>query len=138
MKKYNTFEQKIEVEFAYPVVFGHDLFAPDNTSLVRILCRKEQRRHKMLVFVDSGVAPCHPALCISIEKYAARHSDTIHLLAPPRIVPGGETIKNDYRLIMEMLDMILEYQLCRHSFVVIVGGGAVLDAAGFAASLVHR
>jgi 3-dehydroquinate synthase len=31
-----------------------------------------------------------------------------------------------------------DHRLCRHSYVLIVGGGAVLDAVGCAASLVHR
>jgi len=138
VKEYDTFEQQIEVGFEYPVVFDRDIFSADNTSLVMVLDRKEQRRHKMLVFVDSGVAQSHPGLCLSIEAYAGRYSDRIDLLASPHVVPGGEAIKNDYRLIMSMLDMMFEYQLCRHSFVVVVGGGAVQDAAGFAASLVHR
>jgi 3-dehydroquinate synthase len=33
---------------------------------------------------------------------------------------------------------MLEHHLDRHAFVVIIGGGAVLDVVGFAASLVHR
>jgi 3-dehydroquinate synthase len=53
-------------------------------------------------------------------------------------VPGGEAVKNDYRGLMGLVDQFLEYHLCRHSVVLVVGGGAVLDAVGFGASLVHR
>ena len=33
---------------------------------------------------------------------------------------------------------MLDGGICRHSYVVIIGGGAVLDAVGFAAAIFHR
>ncbi|NCC51830.1 MAG: 3-dehydroquinate synthase [Spartobacteria bacterium] len=138
MKKFESYEQQINVGFAYPVIFDRQLFAVENDTLAHALCRLEKQRHKLLVFVDEGVARAHPGLCGDIVAYARAHTESMDLVAAPRVVPGGEAIKNDYRLIMEVLDTILEYQLCRHSFVVAVGGGAVLDAVGFAASMVHR
>jgi len=37
-----------------------------------------------------------------------------------------------------VLEAISEFGLCRHSYVVVAGGGAVLDMAGYAASTAHR
>jgi 3-dehydroquinate synthase len=56
----------------------------------------------------------------------------------PRVVPGGEAIKNDFKIIEEFMRLLLEERLDRHSYVIAVGGGAVLDAVGLAAALVHR
>lgn len=132
-------DQELKVLFDYPVLFTRDVFEPGNDLFAKTLDRRgEQRTHRMLCFLDAGVDEHHPGLRRQIQDYAASHASHIELVMPPRIVPGGEAIKNDYRLVMEIVDTILECKLCRHSYVVAVGGGAVLDAVGFAASLVHR
>jgi len=60
------------------------------------------------------------------------------LAAPVTIVPGGEQVKDDPKTAQRLLQAIHEAALCRHSYVAAVGGGAVLDVAGYAASTVHR
>src|SRR5207342_1375288 len=52
--------------------------------------------------------------------------------------PGGEKVKNLPRYVKEILRAINDGGLCRHSYVVAVGGGAVLDVAGYAAATAHR
>jgi 3-dehydroquinate synthase len=54
------------------------------------------------------------------------------------IVPGGEAIKNDIHVLEHMLKEFEAAHLDRRSYVVVVGGGAVLDAVGFAAAIAHR
>jgi 3-dehydroquinate synthase len=39
---------------------------------------------------------------------------------------------------LEFCELFNKNELCRHSYVAIIGGGAFLDAVGFAASIVHR
>jgi 3-dehydroquinate synthase len=53
-------------------------------------------------------------------------------------VPGGEASKNDPALIERLLEAFAAARLDRQAAVVAVGGGAVLDAAGYAASVTHR
>jgi 3-dehydroquinate synthase len=53
-------------------------------------------------------------------------------------VEGGEAIKNDLPGFVGRLDELVDQRMCRHSVVLAVGGGAVLDAIGLAAALVHR
>ena len=62
----------------------------------------------------------------------------MELVGEPRIVPGGEAIKNDFRFVEGSMRLLLEQRIDRHSFVIAIGGGAVLDAVGLAAALVHR
>ena len=58
--------------------------------------------------------------------------------ASRRSSPGGEAVKNDFALVEKFMRLMLEAHLDRQSFVIIVGGGAVMDAVGLAAALVHR
>ncbi len=62
----------------------------------------------------------------------------LELVMPPQILPGGEVLKNDFSITEKLANLMLTARLSRHACVVVVGGGAVLDAVGFAASLVHR
>ncbi len=131
--------QALAVDFDYPVLFTRDLFDPANPVLHDTLCRlNESRAHRVLVFIDGGLAESDPTIASRVSAALHACAPDVELVKAPHIVPGGEAIKNDYRLTMEMVDTILEYRLCRHSFVLAVGGGAVLDAVGFATSIVHR
>ena len=114
-------------------------YNPEDGLLAATLDRlQEGRTHRVLAFVDEGVARHHPNLCRRIGMYFDARDGLCELVREPRIVPGGEVIKTDYRLSTEITGSILEHALCRRAFVLAVGGGAVLDAVGFAASIVHR
>ncbi len=132
-------EQKINVPFEFPVVFTDDIFAPENRALVDAIDRlQEQRKHRAVVFLDQNVERQHAQIRDKIESYFAAHKDRIELATRIQTVPGGERAKNSIVLNLEWCEDMLKWRLDRHSFVIIVGGGAVLDAIGFSASLVHR
>lgn len=140
-------DQHLSVSFDFPVIFTENLFSPENPALLEAMDRLgEKRIHRAIVFLDSsletarqgaGGASC--GRCAEeITAYFAAHSHRLTLACPPQIVPGGETIKNDFSLIEQIVHSMLDLRLDRHSFVIAIGGGAVLDAVGFAAALVHR
>jgi 3-dehydroquinate synthase len=54
------------------------------------------------------------------------------------VVPGGEPAKNDPELVNNILEAIEAHGIDRHSYVMAIGGGAVLDMVGYAASIAHR
>lgn len=127
------------VPYTFPVSFTWDTFAPGNRLLVDTLCRLEpDRRHRILVVVDSHVAAAHPTLSAEINAYAGAHAASLQLVAPPVIVPGGERVKNDLTHTLMLLKQVNDAGLDRQSFVVAIGGGAVLDMASFAAAIAHR
>jgi 3-dehydroquinate synthase len=131
--------QRFTVSYEYPVYFTENLFAPDNPVLVETLRRREAvRKHRCLVFVDDGVAEVQPELVRDIRAYAARHAQSIELVASPILVPGGEKVKNELFHIEWLQGLIQEHQIDRHSFVIVIGGGAVLDAVGLVAATSHR
>jgi len=111
----------------------------DNPALVEALCRRErERRHRAAFVVEERVAACWPGLLASIERYAAHHGAAMVLASPPLVVRGGEECKNDARAPLRLATWFDELGLDRQSFVVIVGGGALQDMAGYAAATFHR
>jgi len=86
--------------------------------------------------LDRGVADARPA---SFRRDIARYFATYNVeLAAELVLTGGEAIKSDREALEALLSAIDEHRLDRQSFVVIVGGGAVLDMAGYAAAIAHR
>jgi 3-dehydroquinate synthase len=131
--------QRISVAFEYPVYFTHDLFSVANPDLIEALSTREPtRRHRVLVVVDAAVAAAWPALLTDVARYAERHEDRMQLAGPPLVLAGGEDCKHDAKLVPSLYARFRELALDRHSYVLIVGGGALLDAVGFAAATCHR
>lgn len=134
--------QTFAVPYAFDVHFTRDVFAPDNDLLARAMkANPGGRPARALVYVDEGAVRQSPGLIKAIHIWFAAHEERgVQLAATPEIVAGGEALKTDAT--MAILDRIgkaaFDNGVCRHSYVVIIGGGAVLDAVGFAASLVHR
>jgi 3-dehydroquinate synthase len=131
--------QRVRVEFEYPVYFSAGVLEPSNLLLRDVIARTaDETPSRLVVIVDGGVAEHHPALAAQIAGYCQRHKTVLHLAAPVLVVPGGETVKNDPGTVDEIHRVINDAGLCRHSYVVAIGGGAVLDAAGYAAATAHR
>ncbi len=132
--------QSFAVRYTFAVHFTRDAFALDNDCLARALARPAPGRPaRALVYVDAGVADSLPNLSRSIHAYFGAHeSDGLQLAAPPQMVAGGEAAKADLSILDRVGASVAEHRLCRHSYIVAIGGGAVLDAVGCAASLVHR
>ncbi len=134
-----TIQQSIAVTWEFPVTFTHGLFDAQNLVLVQTLGRlHEQCRARALVFVDGHVAAALPGLTGEIARYFSTHAAALELAGEPVVVPGGEQVKNDFSLVEGFMRLMLERHIDRQSFVIIVGGGAVMDAVGLAAALVHR
>ena len=87
--------------------------------------------------IDSNVYKHHPELKEHIEAYCEHFSQHIKY-TDLIIVPGGEQSKNNSELVNEILEVIDKNKICRHSFVVAIGGGAVIDMVGYAAAIAHR
>lgn len=131
--------QKIVVSYDYPVYFSTGVFSAENPDLLEAISRKEPlRRHRLLVVVEQAVAQARPSLLGDIERYAKRHSDRLALVAEPLAVEGGEAAKNDPAIVADLQARLNALRMDRQSFMVIVGGGALLDVAGYAAATVHR
>jgi 3-dehydroquinate synthase len=138
MTFHKTVHQHVQVPLHYPVVFTRRAFDSSNNALAELLHGSSDQPRKVLALIDDGVSLAFPKLADELKAWFAQRSDTLDLVRDPVALPGGEAVKNDYRQVMNLVDLMLEYHLCRHSVVLVIGGGAVLDAAGFATALVHR
>lgn len=135
----NSYLQRFTVTYEYPVVFTRGLFAPGNPVFADTLRRQApDQKHKFAVFIDDGLAGTAADRQGQIEAYAAAHADTIELIARPEFVRGGERCKNDPALVERLQRRLVDLSLDRHSFVVAIGGGAVLDLIGYVSATVHR
>ncbi len=124
---------------AYTVHFTRGVFDPANALLWKVMqASPEAAPQRALCFVDSGLAEANPALVPAIAHYFAAHARRICLLAPPAVLTGGEAGKNSFDVPQRVLGLARQVHLSRHAHVLAVGGGAFLDAVGFAAALVHR
>jgi 3-dehydroquinate synthase len=130
-----THWQRFAVPYEFPVVFTEGVFDPGNPALRDALCRLEpHKRHRVVVFVDDGLASQIPGIC----SYVERHKDAIELACPPIAMPGGEKVKSELHFVESAQQTLFDLHIDRHSFVVAVGGGALLDAIGLVAATTHR
>ena len=130
-------DQRIVVPFDFPVLFTDHVFSLDNSALHSALVRLgETPAPRAVLYVDAAAESANPGLASNAAAWCRNWNVT--LAAPPRVIPGGEQVKNDWDAVQAMVLEMLRLRLDRHAFVIIAGGGALLDAAGFAASLVHR
>lgn len=134
-------DQSFEVRYRYPVCFTRAAFAQHNT-LIRDLLVSDlapgMHKARVLCAVDSGLARANPGLVEEVESYAGAHQDAIDLVRAPWVVRGGEISKSDPVQVSELYEHTRSFGLCRHSYLLAVGGGAMLDAIGYAAATAHR
>ncbi|MEY4509885.1 MAG: hypothetical protein RLZZ450_2007 [Pseudomonadota bacterium] len=132
-------EQRFSHEHSYPVLFTSGMFELENTTLLEVLRGAELApRARVMVVLDDGLCAASPQLPADITRYFTAHRAQLELVAEPVGMVGGEACKNDPELIWQLLKRMFAARLDRHSYLLVVGGGAVLDAAGYAASLFHR
>ena len=131
-------KQSFKVQYDYQLYFTSGLFATENPLFAKLISDyKDFEPVKLLFVLDDGVKNHHPKLIQQIESYCdsnkddLKYTDTIVLL-------GGEQVKNSDSAIESVLKGVNENKICRHSFVVVIGGGAVIDMVGYAAAIAHR
>ena len=131
--------QEFTVGFRYSVHFTQGIFDTANSLLADIVRTAASAGPRKTAFVlDAGLCSEWPGLSEAIQRYCEAYFDTVELAHAPLIVPGGEEVKNDRRYVDAVQQMIHDAGICRHSFIVAVGGGAVLDMVGYAAGTAHR
>ncbi len=132
----SVIERSIQVGWQLRVFFTEDVFAPANPVLKNALADTATR--KVLVVLDQSVAAAQLELSQRIESYFSAHTAQLRLVCPPVIIEGGERAKNSPEIINEIHSQIDRHHIDRHSYLIAVGGGALLDVAGFAAATAHR
>lgn len=131
-------KQSFQVQYDYQLYFTSGLFALENQMFVNLIADyKDFEPVKLLFVLDDGVKHHHPTLIPQIEDYCKAHRQTIKY-TETLVLPGGEQVKNSDKAIESVLKGVNDNKICRHSFVVVIGGGAVIDMVGYAAAIAHR
>jgi len=129
-------QRSIQVAWQLRVFFTEDVFAPANPVLKDALADGSLR--KVLVVLEDALAQSQPKLERQIENYFSAHTKQLQLVRPPLFVAGGEQSKNSITIVTDILSQIDRHHIDRHSYLIAIGGGALLDVAGFAAATAHR
>ncbi len=129
-------QHSIQVSWELRVFFTEDVFAPENPVLRNALTDSVQRR--VLVVLDDALSQAQPELERRIEIYFYPRAASLKLVRAPLLVCGSESAKNSATIINEIHSHVNRHHIDRHSYLVAVGGGALLDVVGFAAATAHR
>ncbi len=125
------------VDWVHRLRFTRDVFDVSNPTLVRAFDPTRHGAARVIAFVDDGVLQAWPGLERKIETYAAAQGVAMELVGVHAVV-GGEACKNDQQLQYRLCRALHDARICRQSYVLAIGGGAVLDAVGFACAITHR
>ena len=135
----DTLSFPITLRHEHRLIFTRDVFAPENDTLAALLTPREPgSTARAVVFWDAGLEAAFPGFSEKMKRWFAARSGRVSLESEPAALPGGEPVKNDFRQLENVWSVINTAKICRHSFVIAIGGGAVLDMVGFAAATAHR
>jgi 3-dehydroquinate synthase len=131
-----TIEQTFSVPFHYKVCFSENIFDKGNSLLAKLL--NNGRKSKAFIVIDEGVVQADPQFITKIKDYAQAYEEDFMLCAEPLVIAGGEQAKNDQQYFQTILAATNTYGIDRHSYIIAIGGGAVIDMVGFSAAIAHR
>jgi len=133
-----SIERAISVEFVHRVHFTKNIFGLGNSLLKEVLEASPGQVPRVLIVLDESLHQAQPALVQQIETWFRNHAKAAQLVCPPLILEGGERAKNSYFQVSEIQSQIDRHHIDRHSYLIAIGGGALLDLVGLAAATAHR
>jgi len=129
-------QRAIEATWQLRVYFAENILVPDNATLHDILA--DGVAHKVFVVLEDSLAQTLPELEPQIIAYFSVHTEGLRLVHPPLFVCGGEAAKNSLTLVTDLIAQLYRHHIDRQSYLIAIGGGALLDVAGLVAATLHR
>ena len=129
--------ESFAVPYRHQLLFTDDVFGSDRAKLLELLEPSGDLAPKVQFWIDGHVAAARPELRGQIEAFLAWCGSRVRPAGLFECV-GGEAVKNDFAHVERFLAAINDADLDRRSYIIVIGGGAVLDAVGFAAATAHR
>ena len=134
-------EDSLDVNFSVPQLLRLrctcDCFADDWDQVLPLL-KTDSAKARVQIWIDRSVVESNGNVLRNLSQRIAESDEAVELVAPIALVDGGEQIKNDPDAIENIFRAIDRDGLDRRSYVFVIGGGAVLDAVGYAAAIAHR
>jgi 3-dehydroquinate synthase len=135
-------QNRYDIEFAVPMThrlrFTVDCFGEDFQVVAELFERSGANPARAQVWIDEGLCKWDPLLKSRIASRLNHRDSGVELVAPIEQLPGGEAVKNDPAIVHHLLESFNRDNLDRRSYVLVIGGGAILDTVGYAASIAHR
>jgi 3-dehydroquinate synthase len=137
-----TASDAFDIPFHVPCVhrlrFTKDVLRSDAQVLADLIEPSGSEPPCVQFWLDEHVASAQPRLKHRIRQFVRERADRCRMPGNIQVIPGGEAVKNDIHILERMLKCMHAAELDRRSYVIVIGGGAVLDAVGFAAAIAHR
>jgi 3-dehydroquinate synthase len=130
--------EEFKIAYSHRVYFTEGVFASENPLLAETIkaCSSAEKPRVFLV-ADAAFMAANPETSSQITEFFGYHREEIQFLGSMEL-PGGEQLKNEPAFLEELYRVIEQKKLCRHSYIIALGGGALLDLVGYAASTAHR
>jgi len=133
----SAFDIRFDVPQIQRLRFTNDLFGEDFEVLAALIESSGPEAAKVQIWVDDSLQTTQTA---RLNELSVRLNEEpqIETVGDIQYVSGGEACKRDPLLVDSILSAFNAANLDRRSYVLVIGGGAVLDAVGFAAATAHR
>jgi len=133
----DVIEREITVSWRHQIHFTESVFSPENPLLREVIMAGGDRPpHKVFVVLDEALTRF--GIDRQIEEFFNANKGQLDLVRSPMVMEGGERVKNSYFHVSEIHSQIDRYHIDRHNYLICVGGGAILDMVGLAATTAHR
>ena len=134
----NHLDVSFSASFVHRIRFTENLLEKNQGTLAELIEGSGGQKPRVQFWLDQHVAEANPRIIPRLRDFSDSFADQFLRIGNVQIIPGGETIKNDIHVLERMLKVFHVSDLDRRSYVIVLGGGAVLDAVGFAAGIAHR
>lgn len=122
--------------FSYPVEFVEDAFGESDVLANTLRKVTGSDEPKVLIVADMNVVQRIEGLGTKIGRYVQEHG--IRLAGSPVVIAGGEKIKADnLQSALRIVSEMLQAKIGCDDVVLAIGGGTLLDVAGYAAAQVR-
>lgn len=122
---------------SFPIRISENLFDVENLTVAETIREATgSERPRVMLVADANVVQRTDGLGTRIGKYVRTHG--IELAGAPVVLGGGEKIKTDnLQSVLRIVAAALEAKLGASDAMLVLGGGSLLDVAGYAAAQVR-
>ncbi|TWU08530.1 3-dehydroquinate synthase [Stieleria varia] len=134
--KQNSIDISFSVPFVHRLRVTENVAGDDFSQLLGVIHCGDAGPAKVLVIAEAAVHEASDRVSELDRKLS--DADKVRRVGELMLVDGGEAIKNDTVGVQQVLAAINQHDLDRRSYIIAIGGGAMLDAVGYAAATAHR